>query len=45
VFDGIARHTREGYEFQQRAAAVGFRQAVAERDDPYGDRGPSTFKG
>jgi enoyl-CoA hydratase len=45
VFDGIARHTREGYAFQQRAAEVGFRQAVAERDDPYGDRGPSTFKG
>jgi enoyl-CoA hydratase/carnithine racemase len=45
VFDGIARHTREGYAFQQRAATVGFRQAVAERDDPYGDRGRSTFKG
>jgi enoyl-CoA hydratase len=45
VFDGVARHTREGYAFQQRAAAVGFRQAVAERDDPYGDRGASTFKG
>jgi enoyl-CoA hydratase len=45
VFDGIARHTREGYAFQQRAAEVGFRQAVAERDDPYGDRGRSTFKG
>jgi enoyl-CoA hydratase len=45
VFDGIARHTREGYAFQQRAASVGFRQAVAERDDPYGDRGASTFKG
>src|SRR3954451_11005019 len=45
VFDGISRHTREGYAFQQRAAAVGFRQAVAERDDPYGDRGRSTFKG
>jgi enoyl-CoA hydratase len=45
VFDGAARHTREGYAFQQRAATVGFRQAVAERDDPYGDRGPSTHKG
>ncbi|MGN6473327.1 MAG: crotonase/enoyl-CoA hydratase family protein, partial [Mycobacteriales bacterium] len=45
VFDGISRHTREGYAFQQRAEEVGFRQAVAERDDPYGDRGPSTFKG
>jgi enoyl-CoA hydratase len=34
-FDGIARHTPEGYAFQQRAAEVGFKQAVRERDDPY----------
>lgn len=45
VFDGIARHTPEGYAFQQRAAEVGFRQAVRERDEPFGDAGPSTFKG
>ncbi|MEW6473378.1 MAG: crotonase/enoyl-CoA hydratase family protein [Actinomycetota bacterium] len=46
VFDGITRHTREGYAFQQRAAAVGFKQAVRERDaEPFGDFGPSTFKG
>jgi enoyl-CoA hydratase len=45
VFDGITRHTPEGYAFQQRAAQAGFRQAVAERDEPFGDRGPSTFKG
>jgi len=45
MFDGIARHTDEGYAFQQRAAAVGFRQAVRERDEPFGDAGPSTFKG
>jgi enoyl-CoA hydratase len=45
VFDGITRHTAEGYAFQQRAAEAGFRQAVAERDEPYGDGGPSTFKG
>lgn len=45
VFDGIARHTREGFAFQQRAADVGFKQAVRERDEPYGDVGPSTFKG
>ncbi|MCG6909719.1 MAG: crotonase/enoyl-CoA hydratase family protein [Deltaproteobacteria bacterium] len=45
VFDGITRHTREGYAFQQRAAEVGFKQAVRERDDPFGDCGPSTFKG
>ncbi|NUS44422.1 MAG: crotonase/enoyl-CoA hydratase family protein [Mycobacteriaceae bacterium] len=33
VFDGISRHTREGYAFQSRAAAAGFKQAVRERDD------------
>jgi enoyl-CoA hydratase len=37
VFDGIARHTREGYAFQQLAAEAGFRQAVRERDKPFGD--------
>jgi enoyl-CoA hydratase len=37
VFDGISRHTREGYAFQQRAADVGFREAVRERDEPFGD--------
>ncbi|MFO0725382.1 MAG: crotonase/enoyl-CoA hydratase family protein [Myxococcota bacterium] len=37
VFDGIARHTKEGYAFQARAAEVGFKQAVKERDAPYGD--------
>lgn len=45
VFDGIARHTKEGYAFQARASEVGFRQAVRERDEPFGDAGPSTFKG
>jgi enoyl-CoA hydratase len=45
VFDGIARHTREGYAFQQRAAELGFKQAVRERDEPFGDFGLSWFKG
>jgi enoyl-CoA hydratase len=45
VFDGITRHTREGYAFQQRAAEAGFREAVRERDEPFGDAGPSTFRG
>jgi enoyl-CoA hydratase len=45
VFDGIARHTAEGYAFAHRAAEAGFRTAVRERDDPFGDAGPSTFKG
>jgi len=45
LFDGVARHTPEGYAFQQRAAEAGFRQAVRERDEPFGDAGGSTFKG
>ena len=45
MFDGVARHTREGFAFQQRAAEVGFKEAVRERDEPFGDFGPSTFKG
>jgi enoyl-CoA hydratase len=45
VFDGVARHTPEGYAFQQRAAQAGFREAVRERDAPFGDHGASTFKG
>ena len=45
VFDGIARHTREGYEFAARAREAGFKQAVRERDEPFGDLGPSTNKG
>jgi enoyl-CoA hydratase len=45
VFDGIARHTEQGYAFQRRAAEAGFREAVRERDEPFGDVGRSTFKG
>jgi enoyl-CoA hydratase len=44
-FDGIARHTREGYAFQRRAAEAGWGEAVRERDEPFGDAGRSTFKG
>jgi len=39
LFDGIARHTQEGLDFVTRAQDVGFRQAVRERDDPFGDYG------
>ncbi len=39
LFDGIARHTQEGLDFVSRANEVGFRQAVRERDDPFGDYG------
>jgi enoyl-CoA hydratase len=45
LLDGVARHTAEGHEFVRRAAESGFRDAVRERDDPYGDAGRSTFKG
>jgi enoyl-CoA hydratase len=45
VFDGIARHTAEGYAFQARAMQDGFKAAVQDRDAPFGDPGPSTFKG
>ncbi|MEO6028591.1 MAG: crotonase/enoyl-CoA hydratase family protein, partial [Candidatus Binatia bacterium] len=39
LFDGIARHTQEGLDFVGRAQEVGFRQAVRDRDDPFGDYG------
>lgn len=39
LFDGVARHTQEGLDFVQRAEDAGFRQAVRERDDPFGDYG------
>jgi enoyl-CoA hydratase len=39
MFDGVARHTREGYEFQGLAASDGFRAAVRARDEPFGDYG------
>ncbi|MGH2729199.1 MAG: crotonase/enoyl-CoA hydratase family protein [Actinomycetota bacterium] len=39
LFDGIARHTQEGLGFVERARTVGIRQAVRERDDPFGDYG------
>ncbi len=39
VFDGVARHTQEGLDFVARAQEVGWRQAVRERDRPFGDYG------
>lgn len=45
LLDGTARHTPEGYAFQRKAMQEGFRAAVRERDEPFGDAGPSTFKG
>ena len=32
LFDGITRHSPEGMWFKERAEAVGFQQAVRERD-------------
>jgi enoyl-CoA hydratase len=37
VFDGVARHTEEGYAFQELAMREGFRAAVHRRDSPFGD--------
>jgi enoyl-CoA hydratase len=39
LFDGVARHTQEGLDFVTRAQEAGFRQAVRDRDDPFGDYG------
>jgi enoyl-CoA hydratase/carnithine racemase len=42
-FDGIARHTEEGHAFVKRAAESGFKDAVRERDEPFGDHGMSGY--
>ena len=39
LFDGIARHTQEGLDFVKRSGEIGIREAVRERDDPFGDYG------
>ena len=39
LFDGVARHTQEGLDFVGRAQEVGFREAIRERDEPFGDYG------
>ncbi|HEX8959639.1 MAG TPA: crotonase/enoyl-CoA hydratase family protein, partial [Solirubrobacterales bacterium] len=39
LFDGIARHTAEGYAFQALAAHQGWVEAVRARDEPFGDFG------
>jgi enoyl-CoA hydratase len=33
VFDGITRHSPEGLNFKARSEQVGWKQAVAERDN------------
>jgi enoyl-CoA hydratase len=42
-FDGVARHTEEGHAFVRRATEAGFKQAVRERDEPFGDYGMGAF--
>ncbi len=39
LFDGVARHTQEGLDFVGRAQEIGWRDAVRERDRPFGDYG------
>lgn len=39
IFDGVARHTQEGLDFVARAQELGWRDAVRERDRPFGDYG------
>lgn len=39
LFDGVARHTQEGLDFVAQSEEIGFRQAVRERDKPFGDYG------
>lgn len=39
IFDGVARHTQEGLDFVERAGTVGWREAIRERDRPFGDYG------
>lgn len=43
LFDGVARHTAEGFGFQAEAINSGFREAVRKRDEPFGDHGLSGF--
>lgn len=45
LLDGVSRHTREGYRFAESVFTKGAREAVRERDEPFGDYGPSTYRG
>lgn len=45
LYDGIARHTQEGLDFVARSAEAGFREAVRERDRPFGDYGERPTEG
>ena len=41
LFDGITRHTEEAYRWVESFDSKGFRQVIAERDEPFGDYGAS----
>jgi enoyl-CoA hydratase len=43
LFDGITRHTEEGHAFVRRAVESGFKEAVRERDEQFGDFGLEGF--
>jgi enoyl-CoA hydratase len=45
IFDGVARHTQEGLDFVARAQEVGWREAVRDRDRPFGDYGERASRG
>ena len=38
-FDGVTRHTEEAYRWVESFDEKGFRQVIAERDEPFGDYG------
>jgi len=38
-FDGVTRHTEEAYRWVESFEEKGFRQVIAERDEPFGDYG------
>lgn len=38
-FDGVTRHTEEAYRWAESFEEKGFRQVIAERDEPFGDYG------
>lgn len=39
LFDGVARHTQEGDDFVALSGEVGIREAIRQRDEPFGDYG------
>ncbi|MGH9023940.1 MAG: crotonase/enoyl-CoA hydratase family protein [Acidimicrobiia bacterium] len=39
LFDGMTRHTEEGYRWVEGFAERGFRKVISERDKPFGDYG------